>query len=307
MQWAKIRVVTTNEAIEAVTVILEKFGAKGAEIDNDLGDYELPTPDTVVDPALLIQDEVSVTVWLPESEKLDLEEIKKEIEDLKQFGIDPGQVKLFVSFEDDTKWNEAWKDHYEPISVANNLLIVPIWQKEKYQNDPRIKIFIDPGMAFGTGDHPTTVLTLQALLISYCKGDQVFDIGSGSGILSIAAVKLGAKNVYATDIDQTTIENAEKNLLANDVSGEVNIEVADLLKNTDRKADLIMANILAEIHLQLIPELKSHLNEGGRVILGGIIQEKSAMIIDELNKFGFEIIEQIQMKGWVSLIAQQVK
>ncbi|BDR58117.1 50S ribosomal protein L11 methyltransferase [Xylocopilactobacillus apicola] len=306
MQWAKIQVITTNEAIEAVSEILTKFGAKGVEINDPLDHYEKPSSDTVIDQRTLTEGEVSVTTWIAESEKLNPEAIKKEVEGLSEFGLDPGEVKIYLSFEDDQNWNLTWREHYSPIPVASNMVIIPVWQKEEYQNDPRIKIFIDPGMAFGTGDHPTTILTLQALLIAYRLEDKVFDIGSGSGILSIAAVKLGAKNVYATDLDQTTIENAEENLRINGVSQDVELKVSDLLKATDQKADLILANILAEVHFQLIPELDSHLNEGGRVILGGIIKEKEAAITDKLEDFGFKVTERLSMKDWVSLIVQRV-
>ncbi|BDR56043.1 50S ribosomal protein L11 methyltransferase [Xylocopilactobacillus apis] len=305
MQWAKIKVITTNEAIEAVSVILEKNGAKGVEINDPLDHYDIPSSDTLVDSAVLDQGDVSVTTWIPESEDLNPEQIKQEIENLTEYGIDPGEVKIFISFEDDENWNKVWKDHYAPIPVAANLVIVPIWQKEEYKNDQRIKIFIDPGMAFGTGDHPTTILTLQALLIAYQKGDRVFDIGSGSGILSIAAVKLGAKNVYATDIDQATMENARQNLSVNDVSDEVNLVVSDLLKGTEEKADLILANILAEVHFKLIPELDSHLKENGRVVLGGIINDQAAAVEEQLINHGFKVVERLAMKDWVSYIVQR--
>lgn len=303
MLWAKIQVITTNEAIEAVSVILEKFGGKGVEIDDQTSSNLQSIKENVNN---IAPNACSVTTWIPENPDLDIEKIKYEINNLTQYGLNPGKVKIYLSLEDDVDWNQEWKKHYSPINVTHDLVIIPSWQKEKYQKDPRIKIYINPGMAFGTGDHPTTILTLQALLMTFQKGDQVFDIGSGSGILSIAAAKIGAREVQASDVDESTLENAEENLRLNQVEGEVVLSIGDLLNNQKQKADLIVANILAEVHFKLIPQLKAHLNPQGRVILGGIINDKLASVIEILQDNNFVVKEKLMMKEWVTLIVESV-
>lgn len=298
MQWAKIEVITTNEAIEAVSVILEKYGAKGVEINDQL------TQELTANQGALAPDACAVTTWIPESPSLNIEKIKQEIVNLSQYGLNPGNVKIYLSLEDDVNWNQEWKKYYKPIAVAHNLIIVPAWQKEQYLHDPRIQIYIDPGMAFGTGDHPTTILTLQALLLTFKMGDQVFDVGSGSGILAIAAVKIGAKQVQATDVDQSTLANAQENLRLNRVADQVTLRVDDLLKHQSQKADLIMANILAEVHFKLIPQLAAHLKPHGHIILGGIIRDKLSAVTDLLHQAGFIVTEQLMLKEWVTIIGE---
>jgi ribosomal protein L11 methyltransferase len=204
---------------------------------------------------------------------------------------------------------EAWKQHYKPILVGKRLVIVPAWMDSPDPN--RVAIKIDPGMAFGTGTHPTTQLCLE-LMEALVEVDghpplQVIDVGCGSGILSIAAIKLGAKSSLGVDIDADSILNARENANANHVGNELILEVGSVQEILDgkfafRKAPLVIANILAPVIIRLLNAgLAELIEDGGAIILSGILQEQEQSVIEAARAKGLRMNERKQIGDWVSL------
>lgn len=213
---------------------------------------------------------------------------------------DLGEVILETT--DDEDWANNWKKYYEPVEVGDNLVIIPSWLD--YEGSHDNKIYIEPGMAFGTGTHETTYMCLEALEDYVIEDDVIFDIGCGSGILSVAAVKLGARNVVAVDIDRKCTQVSEENAQLNNVTDKMQIYTANLLDVVKGKADIIVSNIIAEIIVEMIPDLKKHLENDGIFISSGIIVEKIDMVENALVENGFEIVEKREKNGWALVVGK---
>jgi ribosomal protein L11 methyltransferase len=201
-------------------------------------------------------------------------------------------------------WTEQWKKGYQIRKVGRRIVIVPSWKKY-IPKESEIAVTMDPGMAFGTGLHPTTRLCLRALEKYLKTGQRVLDVGTGSGILAIAAVKLGAESVEALDIEAAAIDAARRNAAENGVAGRVKLHLGTL-KELGAKippADLVLVNILAYTIIRMLPELKSKLRPGGRLVTGGILAEFRPDVEAALRQEGFEVIEALQEEDWVSLVA----
>ncbi len=199
----------------------------------------------------------------------------------------------------DRDWSSEWKKHFKPFEVATGIVVKPSWTP--YANDERAMIIeIDPGMAFGTGTHETTALCIQEMIHFPMEGANVADVGCGSGILSIAAAKLGARTVLATDIDdksvETTIENCEMNQVTN-----VEVAKKDLLKGVDCEFDLIVANLIAEVIVDLAPQATSRIKIGGCFIVSGILDVKEAMVVEALTSSGFEVVNIARKGEWIAI------
>lgn len=207
----------------------------------------------------------------------------------------------------DEDWAEAWKRHYHPMRVGQRLVIKPAWAEVETQADD-IVIEMDPGMAFGTGTHPTTQLCLQACEWFARPGTKMVDLGTGSGILAIAAAKLGCYRVLALDNDETAARVAQENAERNGVSDRVTVlhGSLDSLRTTARHFDLGMANLTAKIILEMVPQGLQHvLWPGGKFIFSGIIDEQAPEVIGALDSIGLELLDQRQMGDWVMLITQR--
>lgn len=189
--------------------------------------------------------------------------------------------------------------------MTNQLTVVPKWEDYQPQQPGEKIITLDPGMAFGTGTHPTTKLMLQALSIVVHGGESMIDVGTGSGVLSIAAKLLGVGDVAAYDIDETAIRSARENLALNPVAKDVSLGVNSLLDGISTQVDLIVANILAEIIVPLIPQAWHNLKAGGHLLLSGIISDKAVMIVHELLKQGFIVDETMRIDDWFGIIAHR--
>lgn len=225
------------------------------------------------------------------------------------------QFKEAISVEFDLKieevieenWQSNWMVHYKVERVSRFMTIVPQW--EEYQAAPDEKvIFIDPGLAFGTGNHPTTQLGIQALEMYMRGGERVIDVGTGSGILAFAAWQLGASRVWGYDLDPQSIDSANLNLTFQDNAAKSVIEFSanDLLKGVSHQADIIVANILPHILVNLFDDARALLSDDGYLILGGILKEKSAELETALADYGWTIVQQITLHEWVGYIAQKV-
>lgn len=244
-----------------------------------------------------------------QDEQLDkkINHMRKKINQLPDFQIDIGPNMIYLREVAEKDWATAWKKYYDIVHVSEHVTIVPSWDVDKYEakskNEKIIKL--DPGMAFGTGTHPTTKLSIQALEKYIHKQDTVIDVGSGSGVLSIASVLLGAKEVFAYDLDPVAVKSTKENIKLNGLEHAVFPMQKDLLKGAEHQADLIVSNILAEIIVQFIEDAWNNLTRDGLFITSGIINEKRLLVENGLEKQGFKIIETNHLDDWVSIVAKK--
>ena len=227
------------------------------------------------------------------------------MEDANNLKAELSEKKLgqcLVEEKDDEDWANNWKKYYKPLEIGEKLAIVPEW--EDYDNDNRVVIKINPGMAFGTGTHESTYMCLELLERYVNKDDDIFDIGCGSGILAIAGLKLGAKKALLVDIDEKCIDASHENAGLNDLEDKMEIKKGNLLDVVKGRADLIVSNIIAEIIVDEIKNLKNHMDKGGIFITSGIIKERRQMVIHALEENGFEIIDELEKNNWVAIVGR---
>lgn len=287
MDWIKLTVTTTNEASEAVINLLMENGAGGVEIDDsDLSQVELAT---------YFQAQAGLVELLPE--------LEQKIAQLREFGLDPGKGTVKLAELDDDSWADVWKKYYHPIRLTRYLTIVPSWESYTPETTDEKVIKLDPGRAFGTGTHPTTKLALQALETVVRGGETMIDVGTGSGVLSIAAKYFGVAQIAAYDVDAEAVKAAEENLALNGMQDAITVGANDLLAGIKTKVGLITANILAEIIVPLIPQAYECLKPGGIFITSGIIADKKDLIVSEIEAKGFVIDQILNIKDWYSIIA----
>ena len=287
MDWIKLTVTTTNEASEAVINLLMENGAGGVEIDDsDLSQVELAT---------YFQAQAGLVELLPE--------LEQKIAQLREFGLDPGKGTVKLAELDDDSWADVWKKYYHPVRLTRYLTIVPSWESYTPETTDEKVIKLDPGRAFGTGTHPTTKLALQALETVVRGGETMIDVGTGSGVLSIAAKYFGVAQIAAYDVDAEAVKAAEENLALNGMQEAITVGANDLLAGIKTKVELITANILAEIIVPLIPQAYECLKPGGIFITSGIIADKKDLIASELEAKGFVIDQILNIKDWYSIIA----
>ena len=310
MNWTEVCIHTTNEAIESISYVLQEAGASGLVIEDPLdlikareaqfGEiYEL-------DPKDYPDEGVRIKTYLPANSHLKdtINEIRQAINALAAFH-DLGKNEITLSEVHEEDWATAWKKYYKPVRVTDNITIKPIWEDYHRAKENELIIEMDPGMAFGTGTHPTTVLSIQALEKYLKQDDSVIDVGSGSGILTIAAAKLGAEKIHAFDLDEVAVKSSKANIQLNDLASEITVNQNDLLKEINLEADVIVSNILAEIIVKFVADAWSNLKKGGYFITSGIISDKKEMVVGELKKAGFEIVEQNELEDWISIIARK--
>lgn len=217
----------------------------------------------------------------------------------EQFG---GEVEVLnEEYVSNKNWDAEWKKHYSPLALGDNICIVPAWME--VEDKGQVQIIIDPGQAFGTGSHDTTVFCLESLEDLDLKGKSLLDLGCGSGILSIYAKLTGAEKVEACDIDEDALEATKKNASLNQV--DIAIYKSDLFESVHGQYDIIIANILAEIIVQMLDGVDAYLNEDGLLILSGIIISKLAMVEEKLDQVGFEIVKQRISNDWVMIEAKR--
>lgn len=201
-------------------------------------------------------------------------------------------------------WTVEWKKFFKPLEVGEKFVIVPSWEEYKADKD-KIILEIDPGMAFGTGSHETTAICLKLLEEVDLKDKVVADVGTGSGILAIACAKLHAKHVLALDIDPLSIKTAKENVVVNDCFNKVEVMESDLLNTSKDNYDLIIANILPDVIINLIPDAYEKLNGKGLILVSGIILEKKDLVIKELKKYGFSIVKDLDIGEWTGIIGRK--
>ena len=314
MDWTAIKVITSSEAVEAVSYILTDMGAQGVQIEDaadfaNLHEEKYGDHGEFIDPSSIPhrKNGAAVSGYFPQNVFVPelLPTIHQRVAKLRDYGLNPGENDVSAATVDNQQWATVWQKYYHPLRVTDQLTIVPQW--EEYEPaDPKEKlIFLDPGMAFGTGTHPTTRLMLEALEKTIVGNEYVIDVGTGSGVLSIAAKHLGAGKVDAYDIDEVAVNSAKKNLALNPVANDVKVGVNSLLDGIHTQADLIVANILAEIIVPLIPQAYENLKPGGKFLVSGIIDDKAPLIRQKLQEQGFVIDDEQQMKDWHGMIAHK--
>ncbi len=303
MNWLEVSLTVNGELAEAVADVLARFAYSGVMMEQgvkytDEEDAGTPTGPITVRAYLEMNDQIEET-------RQKLEESLYYLGRIQQ--LPAASYKQIA----DQNWMEAWKQHYKPILVGERLVIVPAWMDSPDRN--RIPIKIDPGMAFGTGTHPTTQLCLELMEkaianIRTSNNDlRMIDVGCGSGILSIAALKLGATSALGVDIDETSIVNARQNADANQIGEELILGVGSVPEIVGEKfpfrtAPLVVANILAPVIVRLFEAgLVQLLETSGSLILSGILQEQAQSVIDSAQAKGLGVSERRQMGDWVAL------
>lgn len=311
MKWSEVCIHTTQEAVEPVSNILHESGASGVVIEDptDLNRdwetkygeiYEL-SEDDYPNEGVLLKAYFPVNSFLVES----IDEIKESISQLSIYNIDIGRNDVSVSEVNEEDWATAWKKYYKPVKISSHITITPTWEEYKRVHDNELVIELDPGMAFGTGTHPTTVLCVQSLERYLKKGQTVVDVGTGSGVLSIVAAKLGASQVDALDLDEVAVESAKINVQLNDVDDVVTVRQNNLLEEMGQSPDLIIANILAEVIVKMTEDAFNLLKPGGKLITSGIIQTKRELVKGSLQTAGFLIDEVVEMEDWLAIVAKK--
>ena len=295
--WIEISLQVSSEQAEAVAEILGRFTQEGVVIEQMAEENNLS-------PTLILQKSVKVFGYLfadetVEKQKLRLEESLWHLSQIQQLPA-PTYRKIH-----DQNWMTAWKKQYHPLKVGKKLAILPAWAENAFST--RIPIRINPGMAFGTGTHPTTQLSLEMMENKVQPGQDIFDIGCGSGILSAAAIKLGAGRVYGVDISAEAIASSAENAELNQVREKIELyqgSVSEIIGGCFRilQAPLVIANILTPIILRLFDDgLADLVESGGFLILSGILSPQTSEVFSKAESFGLQLVEQIEIDDWVTL------
>lgn len=304
MNWLEVSLVVNGELAEAVADVLARFAPNGVTTEQGVKYIDDEDAGTPAGP-------ITVRAYLEMNNEI--EETRQKIEEsLYYLGmIQPLPAPTYKQIEDQN-WMEAWKQHYRPILVGQRIVIVPAWLDSP--NPSRVAIKIDPGMAFGTGTHPTTQLCLELMEVFFTqssienrKSQTVIDVGCGSGILSIAAIKLGAQSVLGVDIDAESVKNSRENADINGIGDELILGVGSVDeirkgKFAFNKSALVVANILAPVIIRLFDAgLADLIEDRGAIVLSGILQEQAQNVIEAGQAKGLVLSEKRQMGDWVAL------
>ena len=312
--WIEVTIKTTTEAVEPITNILYEQGAGGAVIE-DPKDFLFQKKneldwDYVEEEVFKKNEEDDVLIKTYVSEEKNVMEfveiIKQKVLGLKDFGIDIGEGSVSLDQVNEADWANAWKAYYKPTKVGQRVVVKPTWEDYAMQDGDLI-IELDPGMAFGTGTHETTSMCIRELEKYVNKDSKVFDIGCGSGILAIAAAKLGAKEVVAVDLDEVAVKVAKENVLENKVEKSVSVMHGNLTDVIKDKADVIVANIIADIIKILTKDVQNFMKEDAIFISSGIILDKVEEVKESLIENGFEIVEVQKLGEWSAIVSKLKK
>lgn len=303
MEWLEVCVLTDGEGAEAVAEALRPFAYSEGVVLEQLGDMSTADPDA-------LEETVTVKIYLPQEE--DTPQKREEIETVlfhlgRLYPIPPPRFDRLKEQD----WANAWKAHYKPFRIGNRLWIQPSWlDQEPPDNNPggpdHVVLTLDPGMAFGTGLHPTTQMCLQFIEQFVRVGDTVLDVGTGSGILAIAAAMLGATSVSAFDTDVLAVKTADENARINGVDDAIDTYTGTLADQPSQKWDVVLVNILAPVIIQLFEKdgLMDFVADGGVLVLSGIIDEQLSGVETALQQAGGKIVETRSVRDWVCLAVQ---
>lgn len=306
MKWKEISVVTEGICAEAVAGIFHQLGSGGVVIEDFQAarryeNQEKWNPD-LFSPDFYEHDFVVIKAYFSEERQV-LEDVNKLLAKVEEnFGV---KCKVFLDEVKDEDWEESWKKYYHTFKVGNRIVIKPSWEDYTAEDD-EIVVEIDPGMAFGTGVHASTRFCLR-FLDKYLKGgEKIVDAGCGSGILSIAAVKLGAESVLAMDIDDVAVKVARENVKLNGLEDKIQVEEGDIIEKIGTlEVDMILANITAEVINELLPEAAKALQPGGWFFGSGIVDSRFPGVQQKLDECGFVIEEILTDVDWVGVAARK--
>ena len=292
MKWTEISITTSYEASEIVSNFLLELGANGVLIDDK--STETPTNDT--------SSPVNLITHFPTDDLVGtrIARLKTFLQELQEIGLEIRPAQIEMKSIKDEKWSESWKSEFPPLQIGRRFIVSPRWNKITSSSE-QIVIWLDPGMAFGTGYHPTTQLAL-CLLEEVISGDEdVADIGTGSGILAIAAAKLGANKVIATDIDKTVIPIARENACINGVEEKIEVVEGNAFESLSGRYDIIVVNILTKVILPIIPDCPHYLKANGLLIFSGILTEEMQQIESTAKFNGLHIVNTLTKENWAGV------
>ena len=306
--WQELTITVSREAEEAVSNILIDLGSQGVAID-DSADY-LGQVDQYGElfPEVEQSERVRITGYYTDS--VDIEDMaaqaNERLAELDGFGLETGDIELTRQELAEEDWADNWKKYFEPARITHDLTIVPSWTDYEVTTGEKI-IKLDPGMAFGTGTHPTTKMSLFALEQVLRGGETVLDVGTGSGVLSIASSLLGAKEIFAYDLDDVAVRVAQENIALNAGTENIHVAAGDLLKDVAIEADVIVANILADILVNLTDDAYRLLKDEGYLIMSGIISEKWNLVRESAEAAGFFLETHMIQGEWNACVFKKTK
>ena len=305
MKWCEISIQTSHEAVELIAEIFRDLGASGVVIEDPelVNDYITSGKWDYTDIPIAKETEVVVEkAYLPVNGELEgrIQTLRQEIKALESRGVNTASAVLTTAELQDEDWSDTWKQYFHTEKPGERVVIKPTWEEYEPKDD-EIVIELDPGAAFGTGTHATTSMCIRQLEKLVKPGMTVFDLGTGSGILSIISAKLGAKNIQAVDYDDSVLKIVEENLEQNNVQDIISVAQSDLMQNVHGKAELVIANIIADIIIRLFDQLDEHLEQGGTLLTSGIIEDRIEDVLAVAEKHGYGVVERLENKGWACI------
>lgn len=316
MKWNKFTLKTLSEAEDIVISTLAEAGVEGVEIEDKVPLTESDKQQMFVDilPEGPADDGIAYLNFYVE-EGQDTEEllarVKEALEELRMF-MDIGECTITESQTEDKDWINNWKQYFHQFYV-DDILIIPSWEEVKEEDQDKMIIHIDPGTAFGTGMHETTQLCMRQLKKYVNSQTELLDVGTGSGILSIVSLMLGAKHAVGTDLDPCAISATRENLEVNRIpEGAMDVMIGNIIDDKEvqdkvgyDKYDIVVANILADVLVPLTPVICHQMKKGGLYITSGIIDEKEETVVEAVKKAGLEVLEVTHQGEWVSVTARK--
>lgn len=316
MKWKKFRLKTTTEAEDIVSSMLMDLGIQGVQIEDKVPLTREDKEQMFVDilPDIPEDDGTAyLTFYLDEEEDAStiLGQIQQELKALSDFA-DTGEGTIEESQTEDVDWVNNWKQYFHQFCI-DDILVIPSWEKVEEKDSDKMVIHIDPGTAFGTGMHETTQLCIRQLKKYVTPDTEILDVGCGSGILGMLAIKFGAKHSVGTDLDPCAIEATHENMEANDITkDQYEVMIGNIIDDREiqekagyERYDIVAANILADVLIPLTPVILAHLKPGGVYITSGIIEEKEGTVAEAVKAAGLTVLEVNHQGEWVSVTARK--
>lgn len=310
MEWNEICIYTSTQGIDIICGFLIGHGIKGMQIEdcNDFDDFLHDTTihwDYIDEDLMTLKDkESNIKFYLPMNAQgmEQFNEIKNSIGNLKDVNpdIDFGRLYIESSTINEEDWSTAWKKYYHKTPIGKKLIVIPCWE-DVDKDDSRIPVILDPGMAFGTGTHETTRLCMELLEDAIKGGEKMLDVGTGSGILAITSLLLGAESAVGVDIDELAVKVAGENAELNGVKCSLTLFCGDLTQKVDGKFDVICANIVADVIIRLSKDVTNFMHKDSILLVSGIIDERCDDVKLALDKANLKIEQEISENGWVAI------
>ena len=316
MKWNKFRIKTTTEAEDIVCSSLMDLGIQGVEVEDKIPLTQREKEQMFVDilPEIDVDDGVAyISFYLEEDE--DKEKMLQAVrEELKEIGtyVNVGSMEIEESQTEDVDWVNNWKQYFHQFTI-DDVLIIPSWEDVQPEDEDQMIIHIDPGTAFGTGMHETTQLCIRQIKKYVTEDTEILDVGCGSGILGMLALKFGAKHSTGTDLDPCAIDATHENMDVNGISrDQYRVMIGNIIDDKEvqdqvgyDRYDIVAANILADVLVPLTPVILNHLKTGGIYITSGIIEEKEETVVEAVKAAGLEVLEVNHQGEWVSVTARK--